>query len=213
MVAHNRLFIDGDFGASGQERWSVGIGYVGPGGIGVTDPNFLQAWAINAADYLEAASIADLRSMLSTAARITRVRTYGYGISGDAVASGAEPLTTPVIGTGTPNRPPQCAAVFTLQTGLAGRSRRGRIYWPWMGGSMDGSTLKSSVPLNAITQMATLLNALGAEAPDPTPMDPVVVSQSLNQVTPVTSVRVGDVVDTQRRRRDSLVETYYTASV
>lgn len=213
MVAHNRLFIDGDLGSSGQERWSVGIGYVGPGGLAITDPSFLQTWAEDAAAYLGATSIPGLRSMISTAGRILRVRTYGYASTGNAVASGSALIPTPVIGTGTPTKPPQCAAVFTLQTGLAGRSRRGRIYWPWMGGTMSGATLNCSVPLGGVGEMAAILNGLGAEAPDPAPMDPVVVSQALDVVTAVTSVRLGDVVDTQRRRRDSVAETYYTASV
>lgn len=213
MTNYNRLFIDGDIGGSGQERWSVGIAYAGPDGQTTTSPTDLQLWAVAAASLLTGTTYNDVLTMMSTAVRILRVRTYYYPGPGPALTTGTANLTSPKSGSGTCNRPPQCAASISLLSAFAGQSYRGRFYLPWLGGTMDPTTLKSSVPLNAPTQLATLLNALGASSPSDVDLEPQIYSRKLDLLTPVSSIRIGDVVDTQRRRRDDLVETYFSAPV
>lgn len=213
MTNYNRLFIDGDIGSAGQERWSVGIAYAGPTGQTITSPTDLQDWATAAAVVLTGTTYNDVLTMFSTATRILRVRTYYYPGPGPALTTGTANLSSPKAGSGTCNRPPQCAASVSLLTAFAGQSYRGRFYLPWLGGTMDPATLKSSVPLNAPTQLAALLNALGAASPGTVDLEPHVYSPTLDVLTPVSTLRIGDVVDTQRRRRDDLVETYYTAPV
>lgn len=213
MVERHQVMIDGTLGASGQERWCVGIHYSADATTRMDTPAQVQAWASGIAAYLQGATIPGLKNLLSSSGRITAVRTYYYPPTGPAIAAGQIVLTTPISGSGTAARPPQCTHVFTLSTGLAGRRHRGRIYWPSLAGSFDGATLKGVPPGTAVTEVADMLRSIGNAGTGSADPDPVVYSAAGDIVTEVTAVRVGDVIDTQRRRRDKLVETYSSATV
>lgn len=213
MVARNHLYIDGYLGAPGLESWSVGIAYAGPEGEVETDATGLQEWATGVAAYLGSATLTGLMSMLSTSAGITGVRTYFYPGPGPAAAAGEALLATPRVGTGTISKPAQCAAVFTLLTGLAGRRYRGRFYWPWLGTGYQGSTMQGILITGTATDAAAMLNAMGAEAGGVVPLLPQVYSRAGDFLTPVSQVRVDNIVDTQRRRRDNLEGVAQVASV
>lgn len=213
MVARNHIAIDGSLGTSRVEQWSVGITYATQDGSTVQDAVGIQNWAAAAADLLEALTAPGLLNLLSASGSIDQVRTYHYPASGPADLTGLAQLNPRKIGTGTISKPPQCAAVFSLYTPIAGRRYRGRIYWPWMSTSTDAATLKGAMPVTAAAEMAALLTALGEAAPGGDPLEPMVYSAAGNFLTPVNQVRVGDVVDTQRRRRDNLIETYQASPV
>lgn len=213
MVERHQVMIDGTLGGSGQERWCVGMHFrAGPEGR-VSDPGELQEWAEAIAGWLSTATLPGLKNLLSSSGRITQVRAYYYNDTGPAQAVGTAILGTPISGTGTAARPPQCAHVFTLVTGLAGRRYRGRFYWPALAGAFDGTTLKGAPPGTAAAEAALILGTLGTLAASTGVLDPVVYSKVADEVTQVTAVRVGDVIDTQRRRRDNLVEIYTTAGI
>lgn len=133
--------------------------------------------------------------------------------------------TTPVVGVGANQTAPnQTSSVISLVTPLSGRRFRGRIYVPCLipGVLPTNGRWGSSAVTNLSLAGAYLVRALS----DPTTADPVpspipatifrIVVQSqigAGAATPVTSVKVGDVLDTQRRRRDKLVENYTTTTV
>nr|CRY96717.1 hypothetical protein [uncultured prokaryote] len=113
--------------------------------------------------------------------------------------------------------PNQCALVVTLQTGQAGRTHRGRMYIPCTGNaiSSDGR-LPQSVAQSTADGLKNVIEATNDALAAALPTRFRVAVQS--SVPPfdqaeVTSVRVGDVVDTQRRRRSSLRENYVEARV
>lgn len=213
MAARNHLFIDGYLGAPGLETWSVGIAYAGPAGEVETTPGGLNIWAEQVAEYLEAATIAGPLGLLSSSAAITDVRTYYYPGPGSAAAAGAAALDTPRVGSSVINKPAQCCAVVTLLTGLAGRRYRGRFYWPWLGTGYQGSTLQGILTTGTATDFAAMLNAMGAEVDSPVDLLPQVYSRAGDFLTPVSQVRVDNIVDTQRRRRDNLEGVAQVATV
>jgi len=122
---------------------------------------------------------------------------------------------TPRPGTGTVGHPFQSAAVLSLRTATPGASGRGRLYLPATGVALDLSSLRISgiVPANLLIGMQTylsgILTALRAQKPA---TSLAVYSRKNSQLNLVNAISAGDIVDTQRRRRDTLVENYVTAS-
>lgn len=114
---------------------------------------------------------------------------------------------------------PQDALVITLASGNTfGDANYGRFYLPWSALAVSTSTGKMVVT-NVLTQAQTFLNSLNAQVLNWNPLDNgdyqvVIMSEKGAGTTkPVRQVRVGDVKDTQRRRRNKLVETYISANV
>jgi hypothetical protein len=117
----------------------------------------------------------------------------------------------PYTGTG---NPPQIALVATLlSTPGPGIARKGRMYLPGVGVGINGNgKISAPYPGSHATTLATFFSNINAsiDVPDrvilaskgPTPQP----SFGINR--PVESVKVGDVFDTQRRRRNQLSETY-----
>lgn len=114
------------------------------------------------------------------------------------------------VTTGTASLVPQASTCATLGTALQrGRGHAGRIYLPMcpsmnIDGHMDPG--QCGIIGNAV---ANWINSVALLTGD----TPVVWSKIADSVTPLTHVRVGDIIDTQRRRRTSLKEVYHTATV
>lgn len=114
--------------------------------------------------------------------------------------------------------PPQSAVVISMRTDTPSASGRGRIYWPALGAQI-GSTLRLSSPTTEqlAQDAATYLNGVQTALqnasegfPSWTTM-PLAVRSKTTKTTPhVRRLMVGDVIDTQRRRRDALPENYAT---
>lgn len=135
-----------------------------------------------------------------------------------------------VTGSGIVPWPNQCSVVATLVTARAGRTGKGRIYLPALGSMSLTADRISSASTTAIANgVKALIETLNAALVTATAAGNAVAVQSAKASqepgvwTPgapsgymgakVVSVRVGDVVDTQRRRRSSIGEAYSTAQV
>lgn len=105
--------------------------------------------------------------------------------------------------------PFQCATTISLITAVANRHGRGRFYLPPLSaGVLDGGRLSAAT----VSSLDTAFTAFFAELT--TDGHTLVVRNRTGHVsTPVTEARVGDVIDTQRRRRNKLTETYTVISV
>jgi hypothetical protein len=105
--------------------------------------------------------------------------------------------------------PFQCATVITLVTASATRHGRGRFYLPPLGvGVLDTGRLSAAATGSlelAFTSFFDVLSTAGLSV--------VVRNRSGHVSTPVTEARVGNVIDTQRRRRNKLIETYTAIAV
>jgi len=105
--------------------------------------------------------------------------------------------------------PFQCATVVSLLTASATRHGRGRFYLPPLAvdtltnGRINGAT--TTILDTAWTAFFDSLNTDG--------LTPVVRNRTGHVSTTVTSARIGDVIDTQRRRRNKLTETYVVVAV
>lgn len=137
--------------------------------------------------------------------------------AGVTVAIGVASPGAAVVGLGANALPNQCARVFTLQTGRAGRSGRGRIYVPCLGTPLSSTGVVSvATTANCAAAGAALIVALNTAIQALTNVAVFIGVQSqviLDNGSRVLTVRVGQVIDTQRRRRDAIAENYSSATV
>ncbi len=111
---------------------------------------------------------------------------------------------------GMPNAP-QIALAVSLDTERRGASGRGRFYMPGFSGSANPTTgrIEPFVADQAASAAQTMLNAVNnLPSVDGLASPRVVIVSSKGFVSPVTSVRVGQVLDTIRSRRNAIGEAY-----
>lgn len=129
----------------------------------------------------------------TTGSQISRLET---GVSRPGVATG-EML------------PYQCTVAVSTRSDLATRAGRGRFYLPPLAeGNTAGGRLSSTAQAGIVTAVNQFFSSL-----DTGGLEPVILSRSTMGTTPITRFDVGDVIDTQRRRRNGLLENRTTASV
>jgi len=105
--------------------------------------------------------------------------------------------------------PPQIAIVVSLRTELANRAGRGRFYLPSPAtNAVTAGRLTTAIQQNVVNAMTRMFASL-----DSAGITPILFSRTTFQNTTVTSFNVGDVFDTQRRRRNQLVETRISGTV
>lgn len=105
--------------------------------------------------------------------------------------------------------PPQVALAVTLRTALATRAGRGRIYLPPFAVSqMASGRMNATNKGTTLTAVKGMFDTLISDG-----HTPVLYGRTAHTVTPITTLALGDVFDTQRRRRDSYAETYTSTAV
>lgn len=113
-----------------------------------------------------------------------------------------------------PAFPPQIALVATLANSLPrGLATKGRMFLPGVTVSPDNTGhIAANVCTNIATNLQTFFNTIFQDAD--TPGNPVLASTGRGPllmdgaVRNVTQIRIGNVFDTQRRRRNALAEQY-----
>lgn len=197
--------------APGGEVWSINPVFdpTGefPGGV---DQTALDA-ATDAIAALNPGTL--LLTFLSSALAVTGARVEVRDDGNDAlIGTSTQIRTTPLSGSASPLRGAQTALVISLRTNTPGGSGRGRIYWPAVGRSVDSQLRFSSADtLGAATEMRTYLNAMRSALATAFPtigFDLAVRSRQTHTTPHVNKLQVGNVPDTQRRRRDSMIEDY-----
>jgi hypothetical protein len=145
-----------------------------------------------------------VKALFGTGVVFTTVSLYYYnGGSTAALQAQNSGINTP--GTSAAAQlPDQCALVVSLLTGIPGRTKRGRLYLPPMSaGLMNGNGQLSSATCTTVAAaMAAFFNGIRTSANG---AQPVVASATAGTKTPLTSVRVDSIVDTQRRRRNKII--------
>ena len=105
--------------------------------------------------------------------------------------------------------PFQCATVISLLTASATRHGRGRFYLPPLAVSTLDTGRTSAAAIAVLdTAWTAFFDSLNTDG-----VTPVVRNRTGHVSTTVTSARVGNVIDTQRRRRNKLVEVYTAIAV
>lgn len=210
---HVRQTIKGSL--PGGEVWSCSLSFTN-GGDTAPDPTSLQAfgdacvpfwraWVINTDTRLSSSVAA---TTLDTRAITPDGKTSYLAISDVSRQGGAVSVSLPN----------QCALVVSLITPRAGARYRGRIYVPALAMLVGANgRLQPSQAGPFLAATVTLLKGLNTAAAanlSPTLWSLDVVSGvGAGAATNITSVRVGDVIDTQRRRRDALPENYLVGSL
>ncbi len=105
--------------------------------------------------------------------------------------------------------PFQCATVVSLLTASATRHGRGRFYLPPLAALvLDGGRISAASLAVLDTAWTAFFASLNTDG-----VTPVVRNRTGHISTTVTSARIGDVIDTQRRRRNKLTETQVVVAV
>lgn len=192
----------------GGDEWSCGMRMIPTGsGTPVNDPTALT----NAATAIEAFHSRGV-SYISPRALLTFTKLNLIGTDGKYVDNVTyEHVHANVPGGGTEARtlPNQIALAISLLTGFGrGPAHRGRFYMPLptMVIGTDGRADPNDITF-VKGSANTLITALNATSPN---YKIGVMSRKLGAATAriVTGVEVGRVLDTQRRRRNKLVEAY-----
>ena len=153
--------------------------------------------------------------------KLSPIDTLGHVIPAPPYSTGTPCLLTwtgayPVGISGGELLPLQIACVASHRTAQTGRAGRGRMFLPgYTASALNGHAKTSTASATgAATAQADLLSALsvsgvGIDAPH---VRPIVTGGNYTKYGVINTVRVGTVLDTQRRRRRSLTEVYENAS-
>lgn len=133
-------------------------------------------------------------------------KAYWYTTGSKTAAAEGGVVNTATPGTGSPLVPVQIATVATLLTNLGGRGNRGRVYLPATSvASMSNGRADNAFCDSISNSIATYIRGQNGVT---------VGSATFNSIVgggtgaPITTVRVDNVLDTQRRRRDKVLPTY-----
>jgi hypothetical protein len=191
------------------EEWSVNPCWEVDGSTGAL---VTPADAATIATAIAALSVpATLQQTFAAATTVTGCRVEGRTLAGSLEVQAEAVRGTPVAGTGTSPHPYQTSIVISLRTPLPGARSRGRMYWPATGVVLQPSTLRLSTTLrdSILGGARSYLNAIeGAIKATQPNANLTVWSRTGSSFANVNQLQVGDVVDTQRRRRDTLIEGY-----
>ena len=164
---------------------------------------------------------------LSNQCRLDWAKMYPIGTDGRAIPAPPYATGTPValdwtssnpVGSSSAQQLPlQIAAVLSHRTAQIGRPGRGRMYVPSL--TVDAlnhdSTLKSSWQNTAANVQKNTLEAFSYAGAGPTGAHivPIITGGNWTKYATINQVRVGNIPDTQRRRRRSLIETVVSQAV
>lgn len=136
-----------------------------------------------------------------------------------AVGSPCELVWTTLDATGglaNPMLPPQNSVALSWQTAQPGRHGKGRVFLPpSSGGILSLGKIDTTARDEIATAGAAFINALTYSDASPVGahVKPVVTGKPWSHYGTISSVKVGNIMDTQRRRRDRLREAYHSVAV
>lgn len=193
----------------GGEVWSTNPCWELNGSTGET---VSQAQALTVATAINLVTIPTaLLSCMGTQTRLTATRVEARQLAGLLEAQAEAARATAVVGTGPNIHPHGTALVCSLRTPAVGPSGRGRMYWPATGQALDNTDYRiaASNVTSLLTGFKTLLSGIeGAIRVTFPEANLTVWSRKVPRFADVTSLQVGNIPDSQRRRRDTLSEGY-----
>lgn len=191
---------------AGNDSWSTSTSLIVTGGTpSAADMNGIA----NGAATLFATSFWDVassgwKSAVAASTIWSTCKTYYYPAGSDtATVSGSKALT-PDPGTNVTGIPPQCSLVISLLTGFPGRQMRGRNYLPAACNITATGRQTSTWVTNASQHWAAYLDGLNSMTVGSLSFNACI---GTHNCPVITQVRVDDIIDTQRRRRDKQVAT------
>lgn len=215
-MSYWRVIYKGSLGT--VETWSTSVAF-GIVGISPDTPDQATTDAMAAALIaIAGASLVptDMRTGLSSQGTLDIMRVERRAEDESILNVAERLLAVPIAGSSSPTKTPQDALVISLRTSTPGARGRGRMYWPALAMALSTTfQLTTPTPASFIAAAKTSLQAIN------TAMDNVYIANasalrvalSVRSTTDhvcrdVTSLQAGSVLDTQRRRRDNLPESY-----
>lgn len=207
-----KVTLSGDM-FNGAEVWSTGfyLGSESAASAPITDTavsDVSAAWET----FFKAAS-----SGISSSYKFKMCKLVEIGVDGKTLPDTAKyysPQTVVSGGSAQPPYPPQIALVATLSNSLPrGLATKGRMFLPGVNFAVDTSGHIATANIEGLaTNLKTFFDNMYNDAD--LPGRPVLMSTGVaiqlrpGAVRNVTQIRVGNVFDTQRRRRNALNESY-----
>lgn len=158
-----------------------------------------------------------LKNLLSNLAPMGTVRVERRSDSGLLIGAAEAPWVGGGGSSETAKQSYQASVVLSLRSNVPGSRGRGRLYWPALGAGLSSSTLRLTTPTPTSVATDAVAYLDGIETDLKNELQPggslidyhlAVYSPTTNTKTDIVRVEVGDVLDVQRRRRDSLAEVY-----
>jgi len=176
------------------EEWSFGVYTNSSGSLAAAQ----TAWANGVTDFASVAYLGDLAPEVA----FTEISTVEINPSTGKQLTGVTDPRSEVGTSAATSCPYQCSPVVSFRTATLSRAGRGRIYAapPAVAVITDGR-LTSTAAGNLADSAQAMLQAL-----DTGGCTPVIYHRAAGTTTNITTIDVGDVVDTQRRRRNKLIE-------
>lgn len=198
-----------------SEQWSVNPTFAGNFTDASPNQADLNDWAAAVGGQFVSGGYGGIQAAWSSSLTLEGLDAYYYAADGSLETQGTWSPAQEQRGTGSINLPPATSIVASLQTGLPGRSARGRLYWPALGLSVNGANggINPTTAQALATQTAAMLAMAENQWTGPAPIFSCVWSGTKQDAYAITAVRVGSQLDSQRRRRKSLAETYVTANM
>jgi len=214
MVARTRCTIEGTI-AGGVDIWTTSFYGGSSQGYSTSD---LNDFAVNLdtawQTYVWNNAPGGILNAFAPTVDYVRVTVRDINASGvtDRVAS-AGPLV-PILGTAEGlSLPSECAEVVSLISDHAGGRGRGRMYLPALAASQLGTA--GTIYVDAVNGIADQFEAffenLNADVLMPGAVS--VYSGVDDVLREVVQIKVGNIFDSQRRRRNSIIESYVTRAI
>lgn len=159
-----------------------------------------------------------ITGFLNAGSSMDQVQVYTLDAENHVIDTAIAVTSGFVNGTGVHALPAECALVASLETGRAGRSYRGRSYLP----GIDATALNANGQVDTTVQgelavaFADLMSSINIATSGGFPDHHAtlgVLSLVQSVISPITSIKVGNVMDSQRRRRNGSPESYDTQIV
>lgn len=196
---------------SWTEVWQCGIR-----GLFNTDTPSVDAWLASVGPTV-GGWFADSSVAMHPKSRMSWMKCNAIGTNGK-YSDPSHPHTwfasSPYVGTGTATYSPFLALCYSWTTSrLRGVGSHGRVYVPvGMPNTPSGSDIiSSSQQGTAVTAAKTLLTRVHTTVGTDT-FNPAILSNKDASATLITGVRIGQVIDVQRRRKNRVPEAYIGAA-
>jgi len=176
------------------ETWSFTLHTLGSPDL----PTAQTAWT----NAITALWTGKLDALITTNVSLTQVSTASMDqATGKQISRLIGAVTHPgTIATAT--LPPQCSVAVSWMSNTATRAGRGRMYLPvYAAATLNSGRLSAATVTATVAAVKAMTDVLVGAA-----LTPVLYGRTSKATTPIAQFNVGDVVDTQRRRRDKLIE-------
>lgn len=210
-VACGRIIFSGTL-AGGSDIWTTGHSCTALTGKSQGQLDAIAAQCADLWDIEVWTPLATVSDYVPVQVVWTSVRVEDFNGT-SVVRTATHDVNSPQPGQGVTSLPPQCSGVISLRTGQPGGRRRGRMYFPPFAATvLDAYGTFIFAARNALADsLSQYFTAFNGDAT--VESTAVVASQTGGFLSEIVEVRVGNIIDTQRRRRNTLPESYYQVGV